>query len=69
MKGSWLELTADITDDSTGAVVARIDRSILNKRQLVFGQSTYGVLVAPGADMAMVAAMCICLDDKNDTSE
>ena len=45
-------------------VVAHIDREIgpysvkLNKQQ-------YAVTVAPGVDMALVAALCICLDDKH----
>jgi uncharacterized protein YxjI len=48
-----------------GVVVARIDRKILNGRDLLFGQQTYGVLVAPGVDLALIAALCICLDEKN----
>ena len=45
-------------------VVAHIDRKIapfsvkLNKQQ-------YAVTVAPGVDMALVAALCICLDEKH----
>ncbi|KJR88103.1 uncharacterized protein SPSK_07968 [Sporothrix schenckii 1099-18] len=63
MRGSWNNLRGDIKDD-TGHVVARIDRQLLNARELVFHQSSYAVVVAPGMDMAIVAAMCICLDDK-----
>lgn len=63
MKGNWLDTRGDIKDD-TGHVVARIDRKLLNARQLLFDQDSYGVVVAPGMDMAIVAAMCICLDDK-----
>lgn len=67
MKGNWLDTRGDITEKD-GQVVAHINRKILNARQLLFGQDSYGVLVAPGVDMAIVAAMCICLDDK-DTSK
>ncbi|CAK7207285.1 hypothetical protein SEUCBS139899_010095 [Sporothrix eucalyptigena] len=63
MKGNFLDTRGDIKDD-TGHVVARIDRKLLNARQLLFDQDSYGVVVAPGMDMAIVAAMCICLDDK-----
>lgn len=65
MKGNWLDLRGEILDDSTGAIVAQIDRKVLNSRNLLFGQDTYGVVVAPGMDMSIIAAMCICLDDKN----
>lgn len=64
MKGNFLDTRGDITDD-TGRVVARIDRKLLNARQLLFDQDSYAVVVAPGMDMAIVAAMCICLDNKN----
>ena len=65
MKGSWTDFSADITDEAQGGVlVARINRKISGK-DLFFGQQTYGVQVAPGVDMALIAAMCICLDEKN----
>jgi uncharacterized protein YxjI len=66
MKGNFFDTTADITDEAQGGVVvARIDRKILSGKDIFFGQQTYGVHVAPGVDMALVAAMCICLDEKN----
>jgi hypothetical protein len=49
----------------TGLVVARIDRKILSGKDIFFGQQTYGVQIAPGVDMALIAALCICLDEKN----
>ncbi|CAK7271350.1 hypothetical protein SEPCBS119000_004560 [Sporothrix epigloea] len=64
MKGNWLDTRGDIKDDA-GHVVARIDRKLLNARQLIFDQDSYAVIVAPGMDLAVAAAMCICLDDKN----
>jgi hypothetical protein len=29
-----------------------------------FGKQTYAVHVAPGVDMALMAALCVCLDEK-----
>lgn len=63
MKGNWLD-RADIVDESSGAVVARIDRKLLSGRDMVFDVQTYAVTVAPGVDMALMAAMSICLDEK-----
>ena len=66
MRGNFLDTYADITDDAmNGFIVARIDRKILSGRDIFFGQQTYGVQIAPGVDMALIAAMCICLDEKN----
>ncbi|KZM24766.1 uncharacterized protein EKO05_0003449 [Ascochyta rabiei] len=66
MRGNWFDTTADITDEAQGnVVVARINRKLLSGKDIFFGQQTYGVTVAPGVDMALVAALCICLDEKN----
>ena len=50
---------------NAGLVVARIDRKLLSGKDIFFGQQTYGVQIAPGVDMALIAALCICLDEKN----
>ena len=47
------------------ALVARVDRKMLSGNDILFGQQTYAVRVAPGVDMALIAALCICLDEKN----
>ncbi|CAI7615028.1 unnamed protein product [Penicillium pancosmium] len=65
MKGGWYDHSADIVNDKTGQTVARIDRKLLSGRDLVFGQQTYAVVVAPGVDAALIAALCICFDEKN----
>ncbi|EFX00203.1 duf567 domain containing protein [Grosmannia clavigera kw1407] len=65
MSGNWFDTSASILDDSNGCTVARIDRKLCNGRQLLFGQQTYAVLVAPGVDLAVIAALCICLDEKD----
>ncbi|KAL0939864.1 DUF567 domain protein [Colletotrichum truncatum] len=64
MKGNWMSTQADIVDTSTGQVVARIDRNMLRVRDIIGGKQTYSLTVAPGMDMALMAAMCICLDEK-----
>lgn len=68
MKGNFFDTKAAIRDEQTGAVVAKIDRQLFNARELLGGQQTYGVTVAPGMDMALIVVMVICLDEKrNDT--
>ncbi|KAJ9423243.1 tubby C-terminal-like domain-containing protein [Fusarium oxysporum] len=64
MDGSWHDYNANIVDTTTGNVVARIDRR-LSGRDLLFGQQTYALVVSPRVDMALMAALCICLDEKN----
>jgi len=64
MRGNWLDTTADIVDEAQGGVVvARINRKLLSGRDVLFGQQTYGVEIAPGVDMALMAALAICLDE------
>lgn len=65
MKGGWYDHSADIVDRNSGQTLARIDRKLLSGRDLVFGQQTYAVVVAPGVDAALIAALCICFDEKN----
>ncbi|KAL1629005.1 hypothetical protein SLS54_001697 [Diplodia seriata] len=64
MKGNFFDTTADITDEVTGQLVATIDRKFFNAREIFGGQQTYVVTVAPNVDMTVIAAMCICLDEK-----
>ncbi|KAF2264245.1 DUF567-domain-containing protein [Lojkania enalia] len=66
MKGNWFDTTADITDEAqSGIVVARINRKLLSGKDILFGQQTYALQVAPGVDMALMVAMCIAMDEKN----
>ncbi|RYN42654.1 hypothetical protein AA0113_g11899 [Alternaria arborescens] len=66
MRGNFFDTRADILDEAQGGlIVARIDRKILSGKDIFFGQQTYGVQIAPGVDMALIAALCICLDEKN----
>jgi uncharacterized protein YxjI len=64
MKGDFFDRKAEIVDEGTGLVVATIDRKFFNARELLGGQQTYVVGVAQGMDMAIVVAMCICLDER-----
>lgn len=65
MKGNWRSRKAAIVDAATGAVVAQIDRKRFNARQIFFHQQTYVVMVAPGVDLALITALCVCFDEKN----
>ncbi|GAQ46940.1 hypothetical protein AtubIFM55763_009082 [Aspergillus tubingensis] len=65
MKGNWNDRAAHIMNESTGEPVARISRKRLTARHILFGQDTYNVTVAPGVDMALVAGLYICFDEKN----
>ncbi|KAK1995305.1 hypothetical protein LX36DRAFT_692683 [Colletotrichum falcatum] len=69
MKGNWLSTQADITDTSTGQVLGRIDRNMLRARDLFGGKQTYALTVAPGVDMALMCALCICLDEKKNDQQ
>jgi uncharacterized protein YxjI len=63
MKGGWFDTSADIV--CTDAVVARIDRKMLNAREVFGDQQTYALICAPGIDKALMVAMCIAFDEKN----
>ncbi|KAI1455428.1 DUF567-domain-containing protein [Annulohypoxylon moriforme] len=64
MKGDWTDTSAEITDEASGQVAASIYRDRWNARELLGGQQTYNVTIAPNVDMAVIVAMCICLDMK-----
>jgi len=65
MKGNFFDSAADIVDQKNGFVVGRINRKLLSGRDLLLGQQTYALTVAPGVDLALMVAMCICMDEKN----
>lgn len=62
IKGDWLDRSATITMGNV--VVAQISRSYFNMREVLGGQQTYYVTVAPHVDLALMAAICVCLDEK-----
>jgi len=69
MKGNWLASRAEILDEETGETVALIDRKLWNAGEIFAGQQTYCLVVAPGVDLALLAACCICFDEKNNEQE
>lgn len=68
MKGNWLDTSADIVCERTGVTVARIDRKLLKAREFFTSNQTYALVVAPGVDMALMVALCVALDEKNNES-
>jgi len=62
VKGDWFDRSATITLGDQ--VVAQIARKMLNMREIFGGQQTYFVTVAPGVDLSLIAAICVCLDEK-----
>jgi len=64
IRGDWLDKSAQITIGEGGPVAASINRSIMNAGQILGGQQTYYVTVAPGVDLSLMAALCVCLDEK-----
>ncbi|WVN85487.1 uncharacterized protein L203_100633 [Cryptococcus depauperatus CBS 7841] len=66
LKGDFWGGSADISVDG-GPIVAQITRKLFNARELFRDKQTYFVTVAPGVDLALIAAICICFDEvKND---
>lgn len=68
MEGDWRTKRAQITDDATGATAARVERQSTAKHYLGNAQ-TYTVTIAPNMDMALVMAMCVCLDEKKESEK
>ncbi|KAG5747934.1 hypothetical protein H9Q72_007500 [Fusarium xylarioides] len=64
MNGSWHGYSANIVDTISDNVIARISRR-LSGRDFLFGKQTYALEVRPGVDMALMVAMCICFDERN----
>lgn len=65
MDGNWRDSTADIRSEANGQVAARVQRksALKSLSTLLFDQQTYMVTVAPGADAAVIAAVCIAFDE------
>ncbi|KAJ1303287.1 hypothetical protein OPQ81_011484 [Rhizoctonia solani] len=62
LRGSFFDRSAEITVD--GQPVARISRQFLNSGEILFNQQTYYLTIAPGVDAAMMVALCVCMDEK-----
>jgi len=63
MKGGWLNFDAKIYNQASDEVAAVIQRQ-LTATDMLFGRQTYHVHVTPGYDLSVIAAMCICLDER-----
>lgn len=65
MEGNWRDSTADIKNEATGQVYARVTRKSMFKSlsTFLFDQQTYMVIVAPGVDYAALAAVSIVFDE------
>jgi len=68
MKGDFFSRSATIVDEATKIPVANIARSFSGNlgREMFAGKQTYLVNIAPNVDMALVVAMCIALDERNE---
>ncbi|KAF5343429.1 hypothetical protein D9758_011857 [Tetrapyrgos nigripes] len=69
LRGDFFDRKASVTlGDPEGPLLCRISRSFLNKRYLLTGKDTYYLTIAPGVDAAFMAAICVCLDEKENES-
>lgn len=65
MKGSFWDNGGQIVDESTGQSVAVIDRKWTWKD--LGGGNTSVLTVAENVDLALMTAMCICLDERRES--
>ncbi|KAJ7708455.1 tubby C-terminal-like domain-containing protein [Mycena metata] len=66
-EGKFLDRKATITHNDQ--VIAQVGRDFFNARQIFGDHQTHQVSVAPGVDLAMMAAICICLDEQERQKE
>ncbi|KAM0787660.1 hypothetical protein ACM66B_003724 [Microbotryomycetes sp. NB124-2] len=62
VKGDFLGGSASITL-SDGRPVAHITRKLATMNEVFHDKQTYAVIVAPGVDLALIAAVTICFDE------
>lgn len=62
IKGDWFDRSAAITMNNVP--VAQISRSFFNMREVFAAQQSYFVTVAPNVDLVLIAAICVCLDER-----
>ena len=62
LKGDWKDRSAEVS--LRGPTLATISRSFMNFGQLVSDRQTYYVNCAPGVDLVLMAAVCVCLDER-----
>lgn len=66
VKGDWFDRSASIT--FAGRPVAHISRSFFNVREIFGDKQTYFVSVAANVDLTLIAAICVCLDERENES-
>ena len=62
LKGDWFDRSAEV--NLNGRPVATISRNFLNLGQIISDRQTYYVSCAPGVDLVLMAAICVCLDER-----
>ncbi|KAM0701312.1 hypothetical protein Q7P35_011673 [Cladosporium inversicolor] len=62
LKGDWFDRSAKIT--LNGQPVAEVSRKFFNVREMFGDKQTYFVTVAPNVDLTLIAAICVCLDER-----
>ncbi|KAM0787661.1 hypothetical protein ACM66B_003725 [Microbotryomycetes sp. NB124-2] len=62
VKGNWTGGSASI-NLSDGRPVAHIKRKLVTINEIFHDRQTYAVIVAPGVDLALIAAVTICFDE------
>jgi uncharacterized protein YxjI len=65
MQGNFFDTQANIVESATGQVVATIERNAFKMKDVFANKQTYVVNVQPGVDLVLIAALCICFDEKN----
>lgn len=66
LMGDVLALEAVVTLGPGGPVIGNITREHLDVRLMRTGQHTYCLTVAPGVDVSLLSAICVCLDEVRD---
>ncbi|KAL0574508.1 hypothetical protein V5O48_007441 [Marasmius crinis-equi] len=70
LRGDFFDRKATISlGTPEGPPVGHIARSFLNGREILFDQQTYFLTVAPGVDAALLAVLCVCLDEKENENK
>ncbi|KAG7091161.1 hypothetical protein E1B28_010214 [Marasmius oreades] len=70
LRGDFFDRKASINlDTPDGPPVGHISRSFFNGREILFDQQSYCLTVAPGVDASLLAAICVCLDEKENENK
>lgn len=63
--GDWRDKKAEMRVVGTGQVVATVSRDYFKMREIFAGQQTYYVQVQPRVDLALIAALAVVFDERN----